>query len=182
MKKITVLNLQKLETDELNYAIIADLEANRKANSIDLFLSDNYTFALSIRNDMPIVAALEKGGHEWAIAIEFYKRVNNQFFGKSHYNEKCIYGLFSHPWHKKVKQAEFTLFESEVDFDDLFYFDFHNGKYIPEFSTKQNWMQAYHLKSDENLRKALDYAMSQPNTPEMGLLLDAMPEKNLISG
>lgn len=181
MKKLTVLNLFRTNEKKLMYQAIPILEGMRKQNSIDRFLSDDSLFCFCENNGLFTVLIKENENDDWQILIEFYKRVNQQFFGRNYASGKCVYGEFSHPWHKINKNAELTLFESEVNFEDLYHFDFHDGIYIPEFSTKVNWIQAYHAADSSNLRKSLDYATSQPPTPEFLAVLDHLRQKGLVS-
>lgn len=162
MKKTTVLNLYKDHSEGLNYVAFPDFNGNRKTNSLDVFTLDKYYFGLSTWEDRPTLYAMDKETQTKSIAVDFFKRVNNQFFGICYYSGKCVYGLYSHPWHKKVTQTEFMLFESDVNFNDLIQVNSKHIKSVPEFSNQHNWLEAYQTHFRENISCAFDYADSRP--------------------
>ena len=180
MKRPTVLKLHKIKNEKFMYQAYPIWEEARKIQSINGFLDGGFDIFFTENNSLPAILA-KHGMDGYYLLIEFYKRVNHQLFGKNIESGKCIYGVFSHPWHKKTNIAELTLFESEVDFEDLYHFDFDEGKYVPEFSTKQNWIMAYHAADPKNVRTSLDFVMSQPKSPQLLHLLDVLKEKGFVS-
>ncbi|MCW3108586.1 MAG: hypothetical protein JWQ09_3092 [Segetibacter sp.] len=177
--KIATLKLFKDKTQNFMYNAYPILGANGKTETMDGFLDENSIFFFTEYENLPTILTRDKNTLEITRMIDFYKRINHQLFGQNHETGKCVFGMFSNAWHKKTNVAELTLFESEVLFDDLYHFDFHDGIYVPELSTKQNWIQTYHAAHPDNLMKSHDYAMSQSKPSELLMILDLMRKDGL---